>query len=224
MNAVKHLLDSVEWQFFCSLTFKSLSVRESVWLKMWFSVMREQADNFGVHFLRIPWVLRYELGEKTARPHFHALIAGLPNHAVQSATCFSFMRIWEKHGGGNARVRVYDPTLAGVDYVLDGVDEAVKMAGGNWYELKKFGVACDVMLSLRLIRLMQNRLRFGHRDRDGLFSGITGRVPIKRWRVTTELRKTETAASTRRSEVNRIPVTIGHLGDDSAQCLSSTSR
>jgi hypothetical protein len=172
MNPEKHLLGNVGWQFFGTLTFKSLKVKEGVWLKMYFSMIREQADNFGVHFSKILWALRYELGEQTGRPHFHALIAGLPNSAVTVATCFSFMKIWEKHGGGQSRVRVYDPSLAGVEYVLKGVDEAfAKVVGANWYELNKFGQRCDVMLSMSLIRHMENRSRFGHRGRDGLFEG-----------------------------------------------------
>ena len=172
MNPEKHLLGNVEWQFFATLTFKSLKVNQAVWLKMYFAMIREQAGNFGVHFSRILWALRYELGEQTGRPHFHALIAGLPNSGVTVATCFSWMKIWEKHGGGQSRVRVYDPTLAGVEYVLKGVDEVfASVAGANWYELNKFGQRCDVMLSMSLIRHMENRGRFGLRGRDGLFEG-----------------------------------------------------
>lgn len=200
MNPEKHLLANIEWQFFSTLTFKSLKVRESVWLKMYFAVIREQADNFGVHFSQILWALRYELGEQTGRPHFHALIAGLPNSAVHTATCFSWMKIWESHGGGNARVRVYDPTLAGVEYVLKGVDEAFTTAGANWYELNKFGQRCDVMLSMSLIRRMENRSRFGHRDRDGLFDrNLLSRHKIKR--QSGETRRTDATGNTRQGGV-----------------------
>jgi hypothetical protein len=169
MNPEKHQLDSVQWQFFCTLTFKSLSVSQGTWIKTYFALMRKQAENFGIHFSNLMWAIRYELGEQTGRPHFHVLIAGLPNSAVQEATCFSFMKIWEKFGGGIARVRVYDSTLAGVEYVLKGVDEAYTGSGANWYELHKFGGTCTVTLSMSLIRHLQNRARFGHRDRDGLF-------------------------------------------------------
>lgn len=170
MNPEKHLLDYVEWQFFCTFTFKTLKVSEAVWLKMYFALVGEQADNFGVHFSKILWVLRREKGEATGRPHFHALIAGLPASAVTSGTCFSYMKLWEKLGGGVTRVRVYESSLAGVDYVLKGVDEAYTNAGANWYELGKFGSHCDVMLSRSLIRHMENRRRFGPRDHDGLFT------------------------------------------------------
>jgi hypothetical protein len=114
----------------------------------------------------------------TQRPHFHALIAGFPTSAVTVATCFSLMKIWENHGGGQARVRVYNSAFAGVEYVLKGVDEAFTNAGANWYELGKFGTRCDVMLSMSLIHHCMNRSRFGHRDRDGLFD--TNLQPIVR--------------------------------------------
>jgi hypothetical protein len=181
MNPEKHLLENIKWQFFCTFTFRTLKVSEAVWLKMYFAMMREQADNFGVHFLKILWVLRKEKGEMTQRPHFHALIAGLPNTAVNEATCFSYMKIWERIGGGISRVRVFDSTLAGVEYVLKGVDEAFSNAGANWYELRKFGERCDVMLSLSSIRHMENRSRFGLRGRDGLFNDdLTPRSVNKR--------------------------------------------
>ncbi|HVU27386.1 MAG TPA: hypothetical protein VHG71_06580 [Verrucomicrobiae bacterium] len=206
MNPEKHLLETVEWQFFCTFTFRTLKVTEAVWLKMYFAMMREQADNFGVHFLKILWVLRKEKGELTHRPHFHALIAAFPASAVSEATCFSFMKIWERFGGGQARVRVYDSTLTGVEYVLKGVDASYTNAGANWYELGKFGTRCDVMLSMSLIRHMENRSRFGHRDRDGLFSGINGELtPNKRLTGYKRVEEDRHAGNTRQGEVRRSP-------------------
>jgi hypothetical protein len=35
---------------FASLTFKSAKLTEAVRIKMFFALMRRQADNFGVHF------------------------------------------------------------------------------------------------------------------------------------------------------------------------------
>lgn len=167
MNAEKYLLEDMGWQFFCGFSFKSLKASEAVWIKMYFAMLREQAGNFGVHFTDLMWAFRHELGESTGRPHFHALITGLPNSGVTPATCFAWMKIWEKHGGGMARVRVYDPALPGVGYILKGIDEAYTNSGANWYELNKFGGRCDVMLSMSLIRHLQNRQRFGHRGQGG---------------------------------------------------------
>lgn len=167
MNADKHVLNDIKWDFFCTFTL-SREVSSVFLTKMFFAEMRRLAANVGVHFSRLQWALRFELGEINGRLHCHALIAGLPSSWVQVATCFSVMRSWEKQrNGGMARVRVFNSALAGADYVLDGVDEAYGFNGGNWYELGKLGGRCSVMLSMSLIRFMQNRQRFGHRARGG---------------------------------------------------------
>jgi hypothetical protein len=71
--------------------------------------------------------------------------------------------------------------LAGVEYVLKGVDEAFSSVGANWYELHKFGQRCNVMLSMSVIRHMENRNRFGHRGHDGLFTDdLKPRKSLKR--------------------------------------------
>jgi hypothetical protein len=204
MNPEKHLLDGIEWQFFCTWTLKTLKEREAVLLKSYFAMMREQADNFGVHFKKTMWVLRKEKGEQTGRPHFHSLIAGFPASALGPATCFSFMKIWERRGNGMARVRIYNSALTGVGYVLKGVDEAFTNAGANWYELGKFGIGCDVMLSMSLIRHMENRRRFGHRDRDGLFCERLGYHARQRAKLGDESRGTDTPGYTRQSGVTTV--------------------
>ena len=114
MNPEIYALSLIEWQLFATLTFKSDKLADAVRIKMFFALMREQADNFGVHFKETIWCLRREDGELTGRGHLHALIAGLPRHLLTTATCFSFMRIWERQGGGWARVSLYSPLLDGV--------------------------------------------------------------------------------------------------------------
>ena len=105
MNPEIYALSLIEWQLFASLTFKSERLADAVRLKMFFALMREQADNFGVHFKETIWCLRTGRLEKlTGRLHLHALIAGFPKHALTTATCFAFMKIWEQLGGGMARV------------------------------------------------------------------------------------------------------------------------
>ena len=95
MNPEIYALSLIEWQLFASLTFKSEKLTDAVRLKMFFALMREQADHFGVHFKETIWCLRTEAGEATGRLHLHALIAGFPQHALTTATCFAFMKIWE---------------------------------------------------------------------------------------------------------------------------------
>lgn len=109
-------LSRIEWQFFCTFTFKSERLTDAIRLSIFFAMLRTQARNFGVHFKHLVWGLRRESGESTGRLHFHALIAGLPPSGRTVPTCFATMRLWERLGGGFAKVTVYNPTLDGVDY------------------------------------------------------------------------------------------------------------
>ena len=167
MNPEIYALSLIEWQFFASLTFKSVKLTDAVRTKMFFAVMRRQADNFGVHFKKTIWCLRTESGEATGRIHHHALIAGFPQHARTTATCFAFMKIWEQLGGGMARVTRYSPLLDGVGYVLKGCEAELRRVGGDFYETKKFGGHCDVMLSESIFRVLEGRRQIGKRRRRG---------------------------------------------------------
>jgi len=170
-----HILAKVDWQFFCTFTFQNDKLPDAVRIKMFFALAREVSKDFGLHFHRLLWALRGEEGEATGRFHFHALIAGLPRHAVKPASCFSIKNRWEELGGGIARVYIYDSTLDGVSYVMKGVPESVafQQGAGNQrsvrdvaaraYELAKFGGRCEVMLSNSLLRHLENRQRAGAR-------------------------------------------------------------
>jgi len=167
MNPEIYALSLIEWQLFASLTFKSEKLTEAVRIKMFFALMRRQADNFRVHFPKTIWCLRTEHGEATARIHHHALIAGFPKHAMTTATCFSFMKIWEQLGGGMARVSLYSPLLDGVSYVLKGCEAEYARVGGDYYETRKFGGHCDVMLSKSIFSVIEGRRSIGQRRRRG---------------------------------------------------------
>jgi hypothetical protein len=167
MNPEIYALSLIQWQWFASLTFKSEKLADGVHMKMFFALMREQAENFGVHFKKTIWCLRTEAGEATGRLHLHALIAGFPEHAATTATCFSFMKLWERLGGGMARVTVYSPLLDGVGYVLKGCEAEYQRVGGDYYETQKFGKRCDVMLSESVFRVLAGRRQIGKRRRQG---------------------------------------------------------
>ncbi len=134
---------------------------------MVFAFLRTCARNFGLHFKKLLWCLRSELGEITARHHFHILIGGLPHFAVRNETCFALMAQWESFGGGMARVYPFDSTLVGVEYVLKRCEAVFNAArsriGASEYELTKFGGSCEVTLSESLIRLIAGRSQSGQR-------------------------------------------------------------
>lgn len=171
-------LSLVEWQLFCTFTFKQRELSERVRLAMFFALLRTQAKNFGLHFKRMLWVLRREHGEATGRYHYHALIAGLPSHVVNWATCNSTEKIWVRFGGGHAKVSEYDLTLDGVDYILkNGEREISSLASrgaGDYYELTKFGGSCDLMMSESLCKHLYQRTLVGKWGRGGVGKDIQG--------------------------------------------------
>lgn len=149
MNGIEYNARLEEWQFFVTLTFSNPIPSEAVRLKMLFAWLRALAESAKVekggqsqrlapvHFSRLLWVARSELGEGTGRVHFHLLLSGLDIKRVNRTECFWQQDAWEKLGGGIARIRTYSAVLDGVGYVLKGLSEASK-AGANDYELSKF--------------------------------------------------------------------------------------
>ena len=55
----------------------------------------------------------------------------------------------------------------GVGYVLKGCEAEYQRAGGDFYETKKFGGNCDVMLSESVFRVLAGRRQIGKRRRQG---------------------------------------------------------
>jgi len=145
-TALTYTLQRVHWQFFGSLTFKSVKLPERVRLSMFFALVRCLCRWHKVPFRKCVWALRQEPGEIGGRLHFHFLIAGLPPYAVQVATCMSIKAQWETLGGGMARVREYDSRKQGLEYTLKCLN--VTNGGANLYEVGKFSHSADeVMLS-----------------------------------------------------------------------------
>jgi hypothetical protein len=180
----------VNWQYFCSFSFKNEKQCARFGPQMFAALMRTQARSFGVHFSELLWCLRHERGESTGRWHQHAVIAGLPPSAGPR-NCLALMSQWESLGGGMARVSQYNASLDGLDYILKGSGLTESMAArwaGDYHELSKFGGSCDVTLSESVCRHLRNRNRSGWR-------GVGGH----------ETRGTDTASSTVPSGVSKAP-------------------
>ena len=189
-NPELHALAAVNWQYFCTFTFKSEKHCARFGPQMFMALVRTQAGSFGVHFKKILWCLRRESGEATGRWHLHAVIAGLPPSAGPR-NCHAIMSQWEKLGGGIARVSVYNSSLDGLDYILKGgglTESTATRWAGDYHELTKFGGSCDVTLSESVIRHLGNRQGSGQR----------GKGPRKTGGI-------DTASSTERSGVSKVP-------------------
>jgi len=166
-----YILSQVDWQFWVTLTFKKDALTsEKLRQSLWFALLRGLAGWWRVDFHRLLWVRRAENGEFTARLHWHALVAGLPDQAKHRSTCFSIKNYWEKLGGGMARVYVYDKSRTALSYMLkpslDGTDSSMS-EGGRHYESGKFGRADQVTFSEGTLRLLHRRRGIGRRVRTG---------------------------------------------------------
>jgi len=195
-NPELHSLAAVNWQYFCTLTFRGEKQCKRYGPQMFVALVRTQAKNWNVHFKKVLWCLRRESGESTGRWHLHAVIAGLPPSAGPR-NCLALMSQWETLGGGMARVSRYDSSLDGLDYILKGsglTESKATRWAGDYHELAKFGQSCDVTLSESVIRYLGNRQKPGQR----------GTGPRKTGGI-------DTASSTVQSGVSNTPPVIQSL-------------
>ena len=97
------------------------------------------------------WAARAEVGELSGRFHFHVLLAGMPENAVNPSTCSFFERVWSHQlKMGIADCRAWANGRDAVAYILNGEDFSQK--GANAYEMGKFaGLCCQVTLSNSLL-------------------------------------------------------------------------
>jgi len=135
----------VHWQLFGSLTFKSWKLSDRVRETMFLAFVREIGNASRVDFHRLLWVRRRERGEVAGRLHLHCLLGGLPSKRVHVGMCFQAMRLWERVGGGNARVRLFDSDTETPDGALA---YSVKDIGADVYEGAKFGSKAVIALQL----------------------------------------------------------------------------
>jgi len=153
-----HVLRGERWQFFGSLTFKSERLPDRVRQSMFHATFRQLAKELHLHFPRLAWCRREELGEHLGRRHYHFLLTGLPARAASIATCFFLMKTWEKMGGGMARVRLYDQGQDGLAYLTKCLH------GGDAYETSKFAEGLShLTLSDGLQRMLLARPVMGER-------------------------------------------------------------
>jgi len=92
------------------------------------------------------WAYRYEIGEKTGRPHWHVLMGAHRTTSTKNKTTLSHQikHIWEKEVKatkskkykpcvGFADIRKYDSNKAGADYICKPA-----LSARDFYELNKF--------------------------------------------------------------------------------------
>lgn len=125
------------WQLFVTLTFDDPVPSERRRLTKFLALLRRLARREHSHLNSLLWCLREENGGRFDRVHFHALLMGLPDNRLGGALCRRLVTEWERLGGGQADVRVYDPSLNGVRYVLKISPQDANNLDGR--ESAKFG-------------------------------------------------------------------------------------
>lgn len=128
------------WCQFGTLTFENaggVAPSQGFRYKLAFAWLRAVAGMAGLDFSRLLWVLRDELGENTLRAHFHVLL-GRTHLPLNPSTNFRLMAAWERLGGGMARVKTFNRSLAGAEYVSKCLS-GESTRGESSYELDKFG-------------------------------------------------------------------------------------
>jgi hypothetical protein len=146
------LLTIPRWQLFGSFTFKSERLTDRVRDGMWRGFVREVENVARVPERYLLWCCRQERGEVGKRLHFHSLIGGLPSGRIHKGTCFQVMRIWERLGGGWARVRVFSSDTESPDQALGYSLKGLK--GDDFYESDKFNRA-QLTLSESVLRVVR---------------------------------------------------------------------
>jgi hypothetical protein len=141
------VLARVEWDLFCSPTFKGSVPRPSIAYGLVYRWCQDLAKHCQVPYKHLLLGIRGELGEKNGRFHLHCLVGGTNTRNYESL-CHYGEWLWKRStGGARIDVRRYDRSQAGAEYIC-------KCLGANAYELSKYNLALDVTLSDSVIRLI----------------------------------------------------------------------
>ena len=160
-NPDSQWLSNFHWQVFGSLTFKQERMPKRIRLAMYYKYLRIMEKKLKLKKCSMHWVLRGEFGEHLGRFHYHYLLSGIPCRLVNLTTMFFLKDLWEKIGGGFARVRKFQPDLEGVDYVIKGL-ESTSLTGANQYEFGKFdGNASELIVPAHTRKIARAMVRTG---------------------------------------------------------------
>jgi hypothetical protein len=155
-------LKLIPWDFFATLTWEHVYETTvcqrrhhvNAWLDRW------AGHVCGLKSRHIAWATRWERGEIGDRPHCHLLIGRVPRRFISITTTYKLKYMWQhkypcicKNANkemcqhGLSKIRLYDPSAAGVSYMCKGkYGSDWSYSGANAYELRKFNsVDCDAL-------------------------------------------------------------------------------
>src|SRR5438128_5598442 len=149
----------IRWQVFCSLTWAN----EKRWKppgkwvqeRVWWAWVRKICVTVECNPSSVLFVRRTELGEKTARLHYHCLLNAGTGMRETMQTCRWLEWLWESCGGGMARVRIFDPKSNVFGYLTKGMGRWE----GDLHELSKFNDRSELMLSRGVLTWVRRSAR-----------------------------------------------------------------
>ena len=143
------------WQLFATLTFVEPPTTRAASLPLVFAWLRDVARAGRIHFKRLMWVLRFEIGTKGDRGHYHLCLAGVPRALLSQHLCRSLESAWRARGGGLSEVTLYDQARDGLSYVLKLrlMVEGVKVTRTGSFRISNDD--CEPMLSVSLIEAVR---------------------------------------------------------------------
>lgn len=136
-------LNLVEWQLFMHLSFAALTPSFNKRKAKCEELFWKLAGVHGLHLHDLAFVIRFENGERTGRPHCHAVLTGLPERGVDHYSLEAY-RQWGFKICGNAHINPFQRSLPGVGYITEGLSH---YDPGTAYEVSKFGTADAIYVS-----------------------------------------------------------------------------
>ena len=136
-------LNLVEWQLFLHLSFAALTPSFNNRKAKCEELFWKLAGVHDLHLNDLAFVIRFENGELTGRPHCHAVLTGLPEKGIDRKSQFAYQS-WAKKIMGNARINPFQRSLPGVAYLTEGLHH---YDPGTAYEISKFGTADAIYVS-----------------------------------------------------------------------------
>jgi hypothetical protein len=106
------------WQLFVTLTFRYPPRSRASSLPIVFVWLRNVTNVTDLHFKRLMWALRFEVGPRSGRGHYHLCLAGIPRTSLGRDLCLLLESAWQRKSGGLAEVALYDRARDGIGYIL----------------------------------------------------------------------------------------------------------
>lgn len=152
-------LNLVDWQLFAHLSFKSLTPSFKKRLAKCEEFFWKVAGAHRLHLDDLSYVVRFENGDKTGRPHCHAVLAGLPERGTDDYSLDAYTQ-WAFKIVGNTKINPFLRSLPGVGYITEGLG---LYDPGTAYEVAKFGAADAVYVSPQARMEFMRARAFGRR-------------------------------------------------------------